>query len=162
MMNYKNYEVPRDLIFKTRDIIDMGGLNCSAALNPEDFRDVLRPPVKLKEAELKLKFSVLSKEILAQGEIAGALEARCSRCLESFDKPFSEEFTRLYPNKDEIIDIMYITKQTMALLENIQEICSARCKGLCAICGANKNFTNCGCKAPSFNRFACLKDKFNK
>jgi uncharacterized protein len=161
-MNYKNYEIPTDLIFKTRDIIDMRGLNCSAILNPEDFCDVFRPSIKLKEAELKLKFSVLPKEVLAQGNIVGVIEAQCSRCLEGFDKSFNEEFAQLYPKKDEIIDIMYIAKQTMALLENIREICSAECKGLCAICGANKNRAICDCKAPSFSRFDCLRDKFNK
>jgi uncharacterized protein len=160
-MNYKNYEIPPDLIFRTRDIIDMKGLNCSALLNPEDFFDILRSPIKLKEAELKLKFSVLSKEVLAQGKISGVIEAQCSRCLDGFDKSFSEEFTRLYSNKDEIIDIMYITKQTIALLENIQDICSVECKGLCALCGSNKNHIICDCKAPSFGRFDCLRDKFN-
>ncbi|MDR0645572.1 MAG: DUF177 domain-containing protein [Elusimicrobiota bacterium] len=160
-MNYKNYEIPTDLVFRTRDIIDMKGLNCSALLNPKDFCDILRPPVKLKEAELKLKFSVLSKEVLAQGNISGVMEAQCSRCLEGFNKSFNEEFTQLYPNKNEIIDIMYIAKQTMALLENIRDICSSECKGLCAICGVNKNRVVCDCKAPSFSQFDCLRNRFN-
>jgi len=156
-MNYQDYEIPQDLIFNTRDIIDMGGLNCSLALPPSALGDA-----QIKRVEIKLKFSLLSKEILAQGKITGTLSLQCSRCLENFDAPFSEEFTQLYPTKAEIIDIMYITKQTLALLGNIQNICSTGCKGLCSFCGCNKNEKQCDCKPPAINQFACLKDKFNK
>jgi uncharacterized protein len=159
-MDYKDYEIPQDLIFKTRDIIDMRGLNFSMLLNPGDFADALEAPAKIKKIELKLKFSVLSKEILAQGKVSGAAAVECSRCLRLFDVVFNEEFTQLYPTKDEIIDIMCITKQTLALLENIQNICSADCKGLCSMCGCNKNEAECGCKPQAFSQFACLKDKF--
>ena len=38
-MKYSEYEIPSDLVFKTKDIFDMGGLKCSALLNPSDFAD---------------------------------------------------------------------------------------------------------------------------
>ena len=161
-MNHYDYEIPQDLIFETRDIIDMGGLNCSARLNPRDFADVLAAPSQFKKIELKLRFSAVNKEILAQGALSGIINVQCSRCLKPFDAKFSEEFTQLYPTADKIIDIMYITRQTLALLENIQNICSAGCKGLCGFCGADRNVTDCGCKPPSASPFACLKDKFKK
>ena len=158
--NYEDYEIPQDLIFCTRDIVDMGGLNFSILLQDSGLNDVLPPPAKIKKAELKLRFSVMPKEILAQGKISGKINVQCSRCLEHFDTSFSEEFTQLYPTKEEIIDIMSITKQTLALLGNIQNICSAGCKGLCGFCGCNKNEKACDCKPPSTSPFACLKDKF--
>ena len=161
-MNHYNYEIPDDLIFETRDIIDMGGLKCSAQLNPKDFTDILAAPAHFKKIELKLHFSVVNKEILAQGFLSGVMNVQCSRCLKSFDAKFNEEFTQLYPTNEEIIDIMYITRQTLALPENIQNICSSGCKGLCGFCGANKNEAACNCKPPSASPFACLKDKFRK
>ena len=161
-MKYYDYEIPQDLVFETRDIVDMGGLNCSTQLNPKDFSDVLGAGAQFKKIELKLHFSVVNKEILAQGDLSGVMNVPCSRCLKSFDAKFTEDFTQMYPIKEEIIDIMYITRQTLALLENIQNICSAGCKGLCGFCGANKNEVNCACKPPSASPFACLKDKFKK
>ncbi|MDR1684648.1 MAG: DUF177 domain-containing protein [Elusimicrobiota bacterium] len=157
-MRRQDYEIPKNLIFETRDIIDMRGLNLTLLLNPPDFDDILDKPAKITRAQLKLKFSVLSKEILAQGEVAGKASLQCSRCLETFEAEYKEEFTRLYSIKDEIIDIMSITKQTLALLADIQNLCRPDCKGLCSFCGANKNETQCGCKPPVFSQFACLKD----
>ncbi|MDR0734385.1 MAG: DUF177 domain-containing protein [Elusimicrobiota bacterium] len=162
MKNYQNYDIPQDLIFKTRDILDMEGLQCSLALNPADFADISRPPAKIKNARLKLRFSAMPKEILAQGEISGKISVQCSRCLKMFDSNFSEDFTRLFPTKEEIIDIMYMVKETLALLENIQNICSSGCKGLCGICGCDRNKVQCSCRPPAANSFASLKDKFEK
>ncbi|MDR1123326.1 MAG: DUF177 domain-containing protein [Elusimicrobiota bacterium] len=162
MKNYQNYEIPQDLIFNTRDIIDMEGLRCSLVLNPADFADILRPPAAIKSAQLKLHFFAMPKEILVQGEIGGKINVQCSRCLKMFVSKFSDDFTQLFPIKDEIIDIMYTTKQTLALLENIQNICAAGCKGLCGVCGCDRNETQCSCRPAAANPFACLKDKFIK
>jgi len=158
-MNQHDYEIPKDLVFETQDIIDMGGLNCSALLSPADLEDLASPATKITRAEVKLKFSVMQKEILVQGGLKGKASVQCGRCLKPFEINFDEEFTQLYPTKDKIIDIMYITKQTLALVEGIQNICSASCRGLCGICGCNKNEKACNCKPPAFNQFACLKDK---
>lgn len=161
-MNYEDYEIPQDLLFNTDDILDMEGLKCSTLVAPSYFEDVLESPCKIKKVEVDLSFSVLSKEILVQGTVQAKAELQCSRCLCMFDKKFSEEFTQLYPTKDEIIDIMYITKQTLALLSNIQNLCTQECKGLCNICGCNKNEVECDCKPQVMNQFACLKEKFLK
>ena len=56
---YQDYEIPKDLRFKTQDIIRMHGLKCSLLLNTKDFKEEL----DLVKATLKLSFSVLSKEI---------------------------------------------------------------------------------------------------
>jgi uncharacterized protein len=158
MKNYQNYEIPQDLIFETRDIIDMEGLRCSLVLNPADFASALMPPSKIKSARLELRFCAMQKEILVQGEISGKISVQCSRCLKIFDSNFSDGFTQLFPTKEEIIDIMCITKQTLALLDNIQNICAAGCKGLCGICGCDRNEIQCSCRPPAANPFACLKD----
>lgn len=161
-MNYEDYEIPKNLIFETEDILDMHGLECSLVCDPKDFEDIIEAPSKIKKIRVYLTFSVLSKEILVQGNVAGTLGVQCARCLKMFDKKFDESFTQLYSTKDEIIDIMYLTKQTLALLSGIQEICSEDCKGLCAYCGCNKNDVACNCKPPVVSPFACLKDKFLK
>lgn len=161
-MKYTDYEIPQDLKFKTKDIIDMGGLKCSSVLNPKDFEDCRDSAGKIKKISVKLKFSLLSKEILVSGSVNGISEVECSRCLKPFDKKFDEEFSQLYSTKAEIIDIIYLIRQTLALLGGIQDLCSESCKGLCPFCGCNRNEVQCNCKEPVFSQFACLKDKFSK
>lgn len=161
-MKYTDYEIPADLLFKTKDIIDMGGLKSSALLNPADFEDCKDCAGNIKRIEVKLSFSLLSKEILVNGSVSGLSEVECARCLKPFDKKFNEEFTQLYSTKLEIIDIMYLIRQTLALLGGVRNLCSEDCKGLCPYCGCNKNDVECDCKEPSFSQFACLKEKFSK
>jgi len=161
-MRYTDYEIPSDLIFKTKDIIDMGGLKCSSVLNAKDFADCKDSAGIIKKIEVKLSFSLLSKEVLVNGYVSGISEVECSRCLKTFDKKFKEEFSQLYSTKAEIIDIMYLIRQTLALLNGIQNLCSEDCKGLCPFCGCNRNEVTCDCKEPEFSQFACLKDKFSK
>ncbi|WP_428066118.1 YceD family protein [Candidatus Proelusimicrobium volucris] len=161
-MKYSEYEIPSDLVFKTKDIIDMGGLKCSALLNPSDFADCEEFAGKIKRIETKLSFSVLSKDIMVNGEVCGKSEVECSRCLKEFEKSFNEKFSQLYSTKSEIIDIMYLIRQTLALLGGIQNLCSKECKGLCPYCGCDRNEVQCDCKEPSFSQFACLKEKISK
>ncbi|MDR0291979.1 MAG: DUF177 domain-containing protein [Elusimicrobium sp.] len=157
-MSYTDYDVPSDLIFKTADIVRMKGLQCSAKLAPKNFENILSEPNKILKVSLKLNFSVGQKEILVTGEIDGAARLRCGRCLEFFDAPFHEEFELAPPIKAEIIDIMYEATTALALTENIAPVCKETCKGLCAVCGKNKNEQNCGCKEEAFSPFAALKN----
>lgn len=161
-MKYSEYEIPSDLIFKTEDIKAMGGLKCSVLLNPSDFEDCKDFAGKIKRIETKLSFSILSKEILVNGDISGIREVECFRCLKEFEKSFNEKFSQLYSTKSEIIDIMYLIRQTLALLGGTRNLCSEECKGLCPYCGCDRNEVHCDCKEPSFSQFACLKEKISK
>ncbi|MCL2888629.1 MAG: DUF177 domain-containing protein [Elusimicrobia bacterium] len=157
-MGYLDYDVPSDLIFKTADIVRMKGLQCSAKLTLKNFEDILSEPNKILKVSVSLDFSVGQKEILARGEIDGVSRLRCGRCLEFFDAPFHEEFDQTFPIKSEIIDIMYEVKQALALTETIAPVCKETCKGLCPVCGKNRNEHDCGCKDEAFTPFAALKN----
>lgn len=159
-MDYKDYEIPKNLKFKMEDIIALKGFEGSFLANVKDFADIFPKEEKLKKITLKIKMSVLSKDILIKGEVSGILEVPCSRCLKRFDKPFKEEINTLTSKRDKIIDIMYITRQTLPLVVGIQDLCSENCKGLCPICGTNLNEKQCNCEEEKYSPFACLKDKF--
>lgn len=159
-MDYKDYEIPKNLKFKMEDIIALKGFEGSFLANVKDFVDIFPKEEKLKKITLKIKMSVLSKDILIKGEVSGILEVPCSRCLKRFEKPFKEEINTLTSKRDKIIDIMYITRQTLPLVVGIQDLCSENCKGLCPICGTNLNEKQCNCEEEKYSPFACLKDKF--
>lgn len=157
---YKEYDVPQDLQFKTADIIRMGGLICSAGLSTKYFADVFSAPNKIIKATVELSFSVADKEILVRGRVFGTREVQCARCLKMSAQEFSEEFIETYSTKTEIIDIISLVQQTLALTEEIRFLCKPDCKGLCPMCGQDLNTAQCGCKPECLSPFAKLKGKF--
>ncbi|WP_424244501.1 uncharacterized protein Dip510_001751 [Elusimicrobium posterum] len=158
-MTYFDYEVPKDLVFRTVDIERMRGLKCSARLSAEDFENILSAPNKIISANVTLSFSISQKDILVQGTVEGKTRLECARCLEFFENDFSEDFFETYSIKSEIIDIMSLVVQTLALIEDIRFICKEDCKGLCDECGQNRNKVSCSCTKESYSPFAVLKDK---
>lgn len=157
---FRDYDVPQDLQFKTADIIRMGGLDCSARVSPKYLEDIFSAPNKIVQASVELSFSIASKEILVRGKISGVREVQCARCLKMSRQDFSEEFLETYSNKLEIIDIMFLVRQTLALTEEIRFLCKPDCKGLCPQCGRDLNAAPCGCKPENLSPFAALKGKF--
>lgn len=157
---YAEYDVPQNLKFKTVDILRMGGLVCSAKISPKEFEGVLEAPNEITQATVELSFSVATNEILVRGKISGNRRIECARCLTQTEQPFNEEFVETYSTKTEIIDIMSLVRQTLALTEDIRFLCKEQCKGLCPHCGKNLNEGPCDCKPENLSPFAVLKGKF--
>ena len=157
---YAQYDVPQDLQFKTSDIVRMGGLVCSAQIPSSQLEGVLEKPNTITRAEVSLSFSVATHEILLRGKISGTRRIECARCLTTAQQPFCEEFIETYSTKTEIIDIMSLVRQTLALTDDIRFLCTAQCKGLCPQCGKNLNEGPCTCKPTNLSPFAVLKGKF--
>lgn len=158
--NYADFDVPQNLKFKTHDIIRLGNFNCTAQIAAENFAGVLQAPNKIIKAAVELSFSVTPKDIIVAGQISGLREVECARCLKHVTQPFSADFTQTYSTKLEIIDIMYVVVQTLALTEEIRFLCAPTCKGLCPRCGRDLNDGPCGCKPENLSPFAVLKGKF--
>ncbi len=158
----QNFEVPKNLIFNTRELIRVLPLKCSAKLEPKDLQKFLSKMMKLKQAIIKLNFSAISKNILVHGKVEGKIQIECSRCLKEIEHDFSEEFYETLSTSAKEIDIMNVIQQTLALVNEIQYLCFDECKGLCFICGENRNIKECKCKVDKQSPFAVLKDKFNK
>ena len=142
---YQNYDVPEDLRFRTQDILRNEGLNCSAKLAPKYFETLFTPPNKITQVQVGLAFWPTGKEITVKGRIWGKRSVRCDRCLAETEQSFEEQFLESYSASNEIIDIMSLVRQTLALTEDIQFLCKPDCKGLCAQCGKNLNDGKCDC-----------------
>jgi uncharacterized protein len=106
-------------------------------------------------------------EIRVQGKLNVTMQATCDRCLEPANFPVENQFDLLYmpaePGKgaeDEIdeagIEVGYYEGNGLALNEILREVvllalpmqlvCSESCKGICPICGQNRNQRDCGCQ----------------
>ena len=157
---FRDYDVPQDLQFKTADILHMGGLRCSSQLAPKYLENIFSAPNCITQAAVEISFSLANKEILAQGKITGRRDVQCARCLGVSSQPFAEEFFETYSTKQEIIDIMFLVRQTLALTEEIRFLCKPDCKGLCPMCGQDLNVASCNCQPVNLSPFAALKGKF--
>jgi len=158
---YQNYEVPQDLQFRAQDILRNGGLNCSCKLAAKYFDTLFSAPNKITQVQVSLEFWPTGKEITVRGRVWGKRSVRCDRCLKQTEQDFDETFLETASAKAEIIDIMLFVRQTLALTEDIQFLCSPDCKGLCAHCGKNLNEGPCNCQPEVLSPFAVLKGKFN-
>lgn len=109
----------------------------------------------------------------------------CARCLENVlvkgDTSFTVQIKQKSPNnliseeidvKDEEIDEIFldedyfetknlVTEQLILLLPE-KVLCNENCKGICPICGANRNLTQCNCETTVDPRWAPLSKCLNK
>ena len=120
-------------------------------------------------------------EVRVKGRVATDLETECDRCLgrASFhiDVPFDlfyrsadsageDEEAAIDEGEAEIgfyempgLVLEDILTEQVLLQLPMQRICSESCKGICPICGANRNETTCQCEAhPADDRWMALKD----
>jgi uncharacterized protein len=111
------------------------------------------------------------------GTITMDVEQNCSRCLEpvkqSLDIPFQEAFTQSSKAAEEDDNLLLVTEDKIELKPYIEEtvllelpyipLCDEDCKGLCPVCGTNRNVNPCACKQEKIDpRLAGLADFFDR
>lgn len=122
-------------------------------------------------------------EIRVQGNLKVTMEATCDRCLEVASLPVAARFDLFYCPAAQIakqhggeevkidegeaeiafyenggLELEDILREQVLLSMPMQRICSELCKGICLVCGQNRNVTNCTCQAkPADDRWAALK-----
>ncbi len=105
-------------------------------------------------------------EIRVQGKLSVTMQATCDRCLESTDFPIENQFDLLYmpaetvkSGEDEIeesatevgfyegngLALNDILREVVLLALPMQLVCDEACKGICPVCGQNRNQRDCGC-----------------
>jgi uncharacterized protein len=127
---------------------------------------VVRPSGELGErypdgVRLTASIERITHGVYLEGNIDGSELETCARCLETFRRPthivveetFSEDvapseamFADVSPLIDRSIDVDALVEQLLEVDEPMAAICDARCKGICPICGANRNVTACACE----------------
>ena len=125
---------------------------------------------------------LLGAEIRIRGRLTTNLAGSCDRCLGRVQIPVNRDFDLFYrPMKsiakeeeieipaDELeigfysgdgIELADVATEQVILAVPMKVICSAECRGLCPVCGANRNVTQCACAPPQHDSpFASLKEE---
>ena len=152
-----------------------------------DFPDtgvVLSSPFKAEGVAELLPDS--GDQVRIQGRVTADLETECDRCLGRATFHIDAPFDLFYkpqtaaPEEDEValdageveigfyempgLELEDILREQVLLRLPMQRVCKETCKGICPICGLNRNENACQCEAhsgdgaPGDNRWMALKD----
>ncbi len=110
------------------------------------------------EGTLDLTVTVRGMTWICRGNLSAEFEILCARCLEPTRFPVDAEVyriltwdeelatdleTELISRSDGAVSILDAVREAVILSVPGMPLCRRDCRGLCAICGANLNTTNC-------------------
>ncbi len=149
------------LKYKTEDLIEESGLSFHEKLSglQELTQDITSELITLREPiDVSFDISIGTKELLLLGQIRGAFELTCSRCLKRFESTFNQDLEQTFERELDEIDVGEEVRQGIVLAIPEKPLCQPHCKGLCPQCGANLNDSQCACKVQNAGLFDRLKE----
>jgi uncharacterized protein len=136
--------------------------------SPADFGDGEQDYAVVAPVRLAFDIHKDKDQFRLIGRVATTLRLACGRCLDHFDRPVDLEFELLYlPHahnvgegeleveeddlatafyRDEVIDLGQLMREQFYLALPMKPLCREECKGLCPVCGANRNQVACTCE----------------
>jgi len=137
----------------------------------------LASPVDLNVAIYKTN----SNKFVVDGSLKGKLHLNCDRCLNEYIEDIASDFSLLFalvPDDEQLkitdadldfdfavdgkINLSEIAREQIFIVVPMKCLCSDACKGICHICGKNRNFEQCDCNEiksghPTFSILTNLK-----
>lgn len=122
------------------------------------------------------------EEIRVSGHLSVTLEGACDRCLDPVEETVDTDFDVVYrpdrfanPEADELeilksesdiafysgsgIELNDVLREQVMLALPMQSLCRRDCRGICPVCGQNRNTTACECQVkPVDDRWSGLKE----
>lgn len=120
-------------------------------------------------------------EVFVNGHIETRAQVECDRCLKQVELPVKSDFDLQYITGAEYetsasaelteevmsvsvfdgdtIDVDEIVKEQILLATPTRMLCQENCKGICPVCGTDKNTGDCDCETKDVDpRWAALKN----
>lgn len=104
-----------------------------------------------------------SGRIEVEAQLDAVVNTKCARCLKPLQFPVNMDVKETVGEdgvilEGTILNVDNIVKNNIVVELPIRFLCKDDCKGICSICGADLNITECNCKHEQFDeRFAVLK-----
>ena len=116
---------------------------------PEDCS--FATPVKTE-----LRYTLSEDGLFIWGKMWVSIKTACARCLSDIIYPLEAEFQEVckadpqtedaYLYKGTVVELDKLLADQISLKLPVRFLCREDCKGLCPVCGANRNHGDCGCK----------------
>lgn len=145
------------LVIDVADLKDHPGATktISRAQPVSGLRGVLGWVGEEEDVSLELTASSVVEGIEVEGEVSGTMHLACSRCLSEFQERFNyevdETFYSAKPKESEgyeieanKIDLEPMVRDLVVLSIPFHPLHSPDCRGLCPVCGADRNVVDCG------------------
>lgn len=119
---------------------------------PAEFLEI--EPSSLLTVAAPVSYDLLVKSVsggaLVEGKVSTRLSGACGRCLEPVEEEVCADKLCLFLEigDEEEMDISEDIRSEMLLALPMTLLCSEDCRGLCPVCGVNRNRTDCGCEPP--------------
>jgi uncharacterized protein len=161
------------MIIRVSELPDDGLLIDETALLASPYAD---PSWHLER--LSLQIDKDGDEVDVRGQVRASVPQVCGRCAEGFTTPVTAEIDLRFAPKparvdgaelgrddldtdfyvDDQIDLNRVIETETTLALPMKPLCDPACRGLCLVCGANRNLDPCACaeRAPD-PRLAVLK-----
>jgi uncharacterized protein len=131
------------------------GLDCSGSAVPQD---------SAVSADVVLD-SVIGG-VAVTGTVTAPWVGECRRCLAPASGTLRVEVRELYtddsdgedtyPLDDDVVDLEPLVHDAVLLELPVAPLCRADCRGLCPVCGVNRNDEPCTCAPPADPRWSAL------
>jgi uncharacterized protein len=122
----------------------------SGALGTPTAQLVDSPPARLRAV-----LERVPDGIVVRGRVEGRYTAPCSRCLEPTEREFACAVQELfepcplegetYPLHHDEVDLELPLRDAVLLELPTAPLCDESCRGLCPVCGVNRNESACDC-----------------
>jgi uncharacterized protein len=111
----------------------------------------------LKPVDVSGSYIFTGDNFFLNGTVVADYSAQCCRCLKdvlsSMSVSFEEEFVKFpdeeHPDKylyrGEQLDLSQMVGDIISLNTPMRHLCSEDCRGLCPVCGIDRNITKCDC-----------------
>jgi uncharacterized protein len=163
------------MMIRVSEIPDEGLLIEGPERLPEPFGD---PSWRLTELSLLVERE--GTDVSVRGRLAAEVPLACGRCLERFPVRVATAVdTRFVPRPaggreelelgsedleldfyaDDLLNLTQLVETETTLQLPMKPLCREDCRGLCPVCGGNRNLVDCGCEVKFPDpRMAVLKD----
>lgn len=152
-----------------------GKIVLDVMVDPKDLEHEIYGFVLTGNLEVCLELTNQREFLQLEGNVRGSYQTQCARCLRdlrnTFDLSLRERFAEA--GKNEVSDGDYYPYQgnevdvSVPLTDNIllsfprAMVCRESCKGLCGICGCDRNQVTCSCSEKERDeRMSKLKEFF--
>lgn len=122
-----------------------------------------------------------TEEVRVKGHLDVTMVSECDRCLEEAAFPIAQDFDLFYSpgapegGSHEVaidaveselgfyqgggLELTDVIREQVLLALPMQRVCREDCRGICPVCGQNRNQADCACQSrPLDDRWAALRD----
>ena len=119
---------------------------------------VLDDPVRFTNVRLTGQLVGTGEAVRLSADVEADVQSRCALCLEPVHQHLAAQIDALFarepdpedpdqfPLEGYKIETNDVAREALLLELPMRFLCSARCKGLCPVCGANRNKVPCTCQ----------------